>query len=572
MAARSFCVSLILFFSCLELCLSLSWKVEPSISADPVELPRNVLEDVKHWTDILGDLELKRDQSRLERQKSNHYHVLSAPTQVASLLSIRRSMEFLYNATNGQNWFRQYNFSSADPCSSRLAQDRTTAPVYCYIFGGVQYVRLNLNANNLVGTLPAELFLMDSLSDVYLDQNVLSGTIPAVVNPNLYSFSLMLNNGDITGTIPAQWFDQLFDISIGPAKLRAPFYTNLLRPGCALGALVGFRTNVAEDITAVFAAPPASLSSLFVDDEPFLTGDVSRMGITRRFSTDTFSFKSVPGLTGSFPNISSAFTPFLSSMRIQGLPRVELSLQNEFAHNPSALSVLIIRTIGSSRGVFPMSLCNLTLISSIAMEGIMIAGSVPDGCFLRSSRLVSLEFLSLTSLSVNLGSVLRSSANPFFNVLQISNSKVVGGLPEDIFRMRSIVFISISRSALSGGFPNVTNQCPTLVTINVASNDLNGSIPSQFLSYFPALEAFLASSNALSGSLVRVGIALHCFFYFLHLFPNCSVASQDLFVCVVTLAGADVLWCRSVETSLAGPFQKPVIGQSSTAFFPSEVS
>jgi len=95
----------------------------------------------------------------------------------------------LYNTTNGANW------------TNKTGWNQTNTP--CSWFGvtcnGGRVERLELNSNNLVGTLPD--LNLPNLWSLRLNQNQLSGNIPNFSNlPKLTS--LQLNRNQLSGNIP----------------------------------------------------------------------------------------------------------------------------------------------------------------------------------------------------------------------------------------------------------------------------------------------------------------------------------------------------------------------------------
>ncbi len=93
----------------------------------------------------------------------------------------------LYNATGGANWTNKWNL--ATPINTWFGVTLNT--------NGCVF-RLNLEKNNLVGTLPN--LNIPNLEWLYIYENKLSGTIPSFNLPNLKN--LWLGNNTFTGTIP----------------------------------------------------------------------------------------------------------------------------------------------------------------------------------------------------------------------------------------------------------------------------------------------------------------------------------------------------------------------------------
>ena len=107
----------------------------------------------------------------------------------------RASLVALYNATGGANWTNNTNWLTTAPIGqwhgvTTDSQGRVT--------------NLDLNDNQLSGTIPTQLGNLANLEELLLTRNQLSGEIP----PELGSLAnlewLRLNNNQLTGEIPAE--------------------------------------------------------------------------------------------------------------------------------------------------------------------------------------------------------------------------------------------------------------------------------------------------------------------------------------------------------------------------------
>lgn len=124
---------------------------------------------------------------------NNNLSVLTCPnpTQTADSLALIA----IYNSTMGANWTNTWN---------------TALPV-CTPWDGVELdnegyvIRLTLNNNNLVGTLPSEIGDLSRIEEFQLDNNNLSGSIPTEIG-NLTNIEIcFLDNNNFSGTIPEEF-------------------------------------------------------------------------------------------------------------------------------------------------------------------------------------------------------------------------------------------------------------------------------------------------------------------------------------------------------------------------------
>jgi len=147
--------------------------------------PRIALSDsgtyhITVFNDSVPDLELK--------SLPIHLHILEHCLRNDSLALVA-----LYNATNGPNWINKGNW--------------LTEPVNTWF--GIQandcnVLKIELEENNLNGTLPPELFDIEQLNLLSLTSNNLSGEIPAEIGNLTSLIQLKLDNNKLTGLIPSE--------------------------------------------------------------------------------------------------------------------------------------------------------------------------------------------------------------------------------------------------------------------------------------------------------------------------------------------------------------------------------
>ena len=117
----------------------------------------------------------------------------------------REALVALYNATNGENWFRSDYWLSDAPLGEWYGvttnDDR-------------RVIVLDLNFNGLSGEIPAELGSLSNLIRLSLSENALSGEIPAELGGLSYLKWLRLGGNSLSGCVRSSLEDQLnFDAS-----------------------------------------------------------------------------------------------------------------------------------------------------------------------------------------------------------------------------------------------------------------------------------------------------------------------------------------------------------------------
>ncbi|NOT36680.1 MAG: T9SS type A sorting domain-containing protein [Saprospiraceae bacterium] len=149
-------------------------------------------------------------------------------------------------ATNGDNWFTKWNFST--PISSWHG-------VFINTSGCV--TQINLNNNNLTGFIPNEIGGLGSLSKLFLFSNSLEGSLPATIGSLSELVELNLEGNKISGVIPntIASLTKLTFISLASNQLQSS-----IPPGIfSLSELIQLRLNSNQ------------LSGTITDDIQFLT-------------------------------------------------------------------------------------------------------------------------------------------------------------------------------------------------------------------------------------------------------------------------------------------------------------
>lgn len=110
-------------------------------------------------------------------------------------VSIRIALGMLYRATIGPDWTQNTNWLTDAPVEEWHG-------VTVGLFG--QVVILNLNNNNLGGSIPMDVGQLWTLGELNLGSNRISGEIPATIGKLEYLGKLNLSDNQLSGEIPAE--------------------------------------------------------------------------------------------------------------------------------------------------------------------------------------------------------------------------------------------------------------------------------------------------------------------------------------------------------------------------------
>jgi thiol-disulfide isomerase/thioredoxin len=196
-----------------------------------IEYTCNVMEGAKDWISItnprtkgledynivLQIAENKYDAGRVGQVKitgaGKESFITITQGVDEDLLKQRPALMALYNALNGDQWINKNNWGSDKPLSEWYGVS---------VDGNGFVTRLELQENNLSGTLPAEVGDLVKLTALYLGYNYgIGGSIPAEIG-NLKKLEyLNLYGNELTGGIPEELYSlpELFHLDLGVNKL-----------------------------------------------------------------------------------------------------------------------------------------------------------------------------------------------------------------------------------------------------------------------------------------------------------------------------------------------------------------
>ncbi|MDO6461108.1 fibronectin type III domain-containing protein [Granulosicoccaceae sp. 1_MG-2023] len=102
----------------------------------------------------------------------------------------------LYNATKGQDWENNDSWTSSDDACNWWG-------VVCDSASGTQVIKLELNNNNLQGSLPAAIGNLPYLQELLVSDNSISGSIPTEIGQLTSLTRLVMDDNMFSGEIPA---------------------------------------------------------------------------------------------------------------------------------------------------------------------------------------------------------------------------------------------------------------------------------------------------------------------------------------------------------------------------------
>lgn len=154
----------------------------------------------------------------------------------------RAALMDLFRATSGPGWFNNTGWGIGDPCAPGHGTD-DDADVHGAWHGvdcdpALQHVEmLDLNDNNLSGTLPDSISGLTHLTGLYVYSNAIRGTLPTTITTMSRMLRIEVFTNQMSGTIPDD---------IG---LRLPHMTGLLLQQNAFSGTIPSTVGALENVT-----------------------------------------------------------------------------------------------------------------------------------------------------------------------------------------------------------------------------------------------------------------------------------------------------------------------------------
>ncbi|XP_059658156.1 probable LRR receptor-like serine/threonine-protein kinase At1g56140 [Cornus florida] len=299
---------------------------------------------------------------------------------------------------------------AAENANPRIVCDNCTETT-CHI------TLLWVNALDISGEIPKELFVLKELKDLNIGQNFLSGPIPAEIGQFSNLQYLGLNTNNLTGRIPPELgnLTKLISLSFSKNNFHGPLPTEL-------GNLT-FLEQLYIGSSGVSGPIPLELSNL-------------------KSLQILWAFDNL--LTGKLPEFFGTFTA-LKDLRVQGT-KLEGPIPNSYGAL-TKLENLRIGDLGEEDSSLNF-LENLTNLSILSLRNCRVAGQLPE-------KLSTFSNLRLLDLSFN---------------------KLTGQIPNSFQDFASLQYLFLGSNDLSGELPpNIINQ--KLVALDVSFNSISGNLP-----------------------------------------------------------------------------------------------
>lgn len=398
------------------------------------------IESEKRKNEVLQQISLEKKQKESTNRK--------ATATAGDLAQDKAALIALYNSTNGANWTNTKNGQGAWPVNDPSAVVTTWDPVTSTGWYGVtvnsegRVERLDLENNNLSGTIPAEIGSISLLEWLDLDYNKLTGNIPPEIGQLTSLFALTISSNELTGSIPSQ-IGQLINVRwmhFGENQLTGTIPPEIAQCQRLYQFIVHYN-QLSGSVIPEFGLMP-NLENLYLSHNQF-TGTIP---VDLRLMTKIgYLDLSYNKLTGTIPveitQCSNLYTFDLENNQLTGTIPSEIGL----------LTNLISLRLDNNQftGPIPPELVKCQKLSQFTIAGNQFSGPIPS-------------FLgSLTRLSY----------------VWLTNNKFTGPIPKELGQCKELNFLRLDWNQLTGSIPAEFSNLKKLEVLNLMYTNLEGVIP-----------------------------------------------------------------------------------------------
>ena len=395
--------------------------------------------------DLVSELNLFLDASRAERagrtlrfyertRDETFVNALSRlmPTGERDSDASNAALIALYVSTDGDNWTNNTNWDiNATPTPNELSS------WYGVTVRQGEVASLELQDNNLIGTLPAELGDLSNLEELSLHLNSLSGEIPIELGNLSRLRDLSLFSNSLTGEIPTELanLSQLQELSLYGNTLSGEIPLEL-------GSLLQLESLELHENSLTGEIPPdlgnlsqlrtLSLSSNALTGKiPKELGDLSQLGLL--WLHDNSLTGEIPPELGNLPQLEWLW---LDNNSLTG------EIPPEIGNLPQ-LKLLWLDG-NSLTGEIPSELGNPPQLAGLWLQGNSLTGEIPHE--LGNLSQLKLLWLHDNSLSGQIPHELGNLSQ--LRELKVNDNALTGVLPRSLMQLDSLLYLFFEGQAL----------------------------------------------------------------------------------------------------------------------------
>ena len=342
----------------------------------------------------------------------------------------RAALAALYAATGGDDWTNNDKWLSEESLGNWHG-------VITDSQGRVS--KIDLDENQLVGSIPSELGNLSHLTSLNLGGNQLTGVIPVELGDILGLTSLDLEDNQLVGSIPSE----LGNLS---------HLTSLNLGGNQLTGVIPVELGDINDLTSLDLGGNQLTGVI-----PVELGDI--LGLTSLDLEENQLVGSIPSELGNLSHLTSLN---LGGNQLTGVVPVELG----------DIYDLMSLDLGGNQlnGGIPVELGDIYGLTSLDLGGNQLTGKIP----------------------------FELSRSYFLTWLDLEDNQLTGRIPLELGRLPNLITLDISENGLSEEIPAALGNLLRLESLDLQGNQLTGALPPE-LSFLQALDSLYLSQNQLTG-------------------------------------------------------------------------
>ncbi|MBS9464315.1 hypothetical protein KIM67_17965 [Flagellimonas sp. 389] len=392
----------------------------------------------------------------------------------------KQALQDLYNATNGPNWATETDNFIGDEWDFNGV---VTNDWYGVTVANGHVTKLNLEFNDLMGSIPASIGDLVHLTYLNLSTNELTGSIPNEIGNLVGLQRLDLHDNNLSGNLPVtlENLSNLMHLDLALNNIDGPIPPEL-------GNLSNLNTLFLYSNNLDGTIPPE------IENLIHLTWlDLSNNNLSGAIPPEIGNLEFL-GILSLYNNKLDGAIP-VELGDLWQLGALDLS-KNELsgAIPPELGNLTILETFNLSNnnlsGPIPPELENFTNLYMLQLEYNQLNGTIPA----ELGNITSLGFLNISNNKLS-GAIPSQLGNLHVDALYLNNNKLSGNIPPELGDIWGLHALNLSSNELVGPIPPELGNSSELWQLDLSSNQLSGSIPPELADIEELENMYLHDNN-----------------------------------------------------------------------------
>mmetsp|Transcript_3972 Transcript_3972/g.8101 ORF Transcript_3972/g.8101 Transcript_3972/m.8101 type:complete len:637 (+) Transcript_3972:989-2899(+) len=352
---------------------------------------------------------------------------------------------------------------------------------------------LLLRQNGLRGRIPPEIGLLESMRELDLSENSLTGTIPRLELMRVTFLNLLdLSSNSLEGALPiptsedyfgelqSQSYNSLFELRLNDNNLNATLTDYHIASLSSLSWLDLSRNSINGEWPIDGMDQLSSLQELSLA-ELFFSGSIDDTIWAAWKNLESLNLQN-SGLGGTIPDFIDEFSN-LRTLDISYSSRRRKGNPNDFFGTiPESFATLdnlrgFWFQANRINGSFPEFLMDLTNLQFLIGTDNELSSTIPPS-IANMTSLKNFEFQG-NSLSGRLPTEIGLLSDGELREFKVGRNQLTGPFPTELGRLTSLARIFIQDNAFTGPIPTQIGEMESLTSFVIHTNDFNSTFPTQ---------------------------------------------------------------------------------------------